>query len=45
VTDGSGRDRNTLKRALALLAAAGDLRGTGLVERRAAARSPSRSWS
>ena len=35
VTDGSGRDRNTLKRALALLAAAGyDLRGTGLVERK-----------
>jgi peptide/nickel transport system substrate-binding protein len=35
VSDGSGRDRITLKRALALFAAAGyELRGTELVERR-----------
>jgi peptide/nickel transport system substrate-binding protein len=35
VTDGSGRDRGTLKRALELFAAAGyELRGTELVERR-----------
>jgi peptide/nickel transport system substrate-binding protein len=35
VSDGSGRDRATLKRALALLAAAGyELRGTELVERK-----------
>lgn len=35
VSDGSGRDRATLKRALALLAASGyELRGTELVERR-----------
>jgi peptide/nickel transport system substrate-binding protein len=35
VTDGSGRDRNTLKRALELLAAAGyNLRGTDLIERK-----------
>jgi peptide/nickel transport system substrate-binding protein len=35
VTDGSGRDRTTLRRALALLAAAGyELRGTELVDRR-----------
>jgi peptide/nickel transport system substrate-binding protein len=35
VTDGSGRDRTTLRRALALLAAAGyELRGTELVEKR-----------
>ena len=34
VSDGSGRDRGTLKRALGLLAAAGyELRGTQLVER------------
>jgi len=34
-TDGSGRDRTTLKRALALFAAAGyELRGTDLVERK-----------
>jgi peptide/nickel transport system substrate-binding protein len=34
VTDGSGRDRSLLRRALALLAAAGyELRGTELVER------------
>jgi peptide/nickel transport system substrate-binding protein len=34
VTDGSGRDRTTLRRALALFAAAGyDLRGTELVNR------------
>jgi peptide/nickel transport system substrate-binding protein len=35
VSDGSGRDRATLKRALALLAASGyELRGTELVERK-----------
>jgi peptide/nickel transport system substrate-binding protein len=35
VTDGSGRDRATLRRALDLLAAAGyELRGTALVERK-----------
>jgi peptide/nickel transport system substrate-binding protein len=35
VSDGSGRDRSTLKRALALFAAAGyELRGTELVERK-----------
>jgi peptide/nickel transport system substrate-binding protein len=35
VSDGSGRDRATLKRALALLGAAGyELRGTDLVERK-----------
>jgi peptide/nickel transport system substrate-binding protein len=35
VSDGSGRDRATLKRALALFSAAGyDLRGTELVERK-----------
>ena len=35
VSDGSGRDRTTLKRALALLAASGyELRGTELVERK-----------
>jgi peptide/nickel transport system substrate-binding protein len=35
VTDGSGRDRATLKRALALFSAAGyELRGTELVERK-----------
>jgi peptide/nickel transport system substrate-binding protein len=35
VSDGSGRDRATLKRALALFSAAGyDLRGTALVERK-----------
>src|SRR5262249_60437683 len=35
VSDGSGRDRATLKRALDLLAAAGyELRGTELVERK-----------
>jgi peptide/nickel transport system substrate-binding protein len=35
VSDGSGRDRTTLKRALALFAAAGyELRGTELVERK-----------
>jgi peptide/nickel transport system substrate-binding protein len=37
VSDGSGRDRATLKRALDLLAAAGyELRGTELVERKSA---------
>ena len=35
VSDGSGRDRTTLKRALDLFAAAGyELRGTELVERK-----------
>ena len=47
VSDGSGRDRTILRRALALLADAGyELRGTELVERaQPASRSPSRSWS
>ena len=46
VSDGSGRDRTTLKRALDLFAAAGyELRGTELVDARAAGRSHSRSWS
>jgi hypothetical protein len=43
VSDGSGRDRTILRRALALFAAAGyELRGTELVERRPNARARGR---
>ena len=46
VTDGSGRDRTTLRGALALLSQAGyDLDGTVLRQRATRRPSPSRSWS